>query len=303
MVSFIELLVKIKINFPALMLKSLPGRTIMNRLLISILTLLLCLVSACRPVPEQYMDLESHIVKTAASQTVLIQVNHGEVIILESDGQNLRVGGQVLFADGMDYQVSSAENQILVKANVSRVNSVGSPLRIEVHVPKNMDVKVETESASIFVTKYHGVLEVASTSGNISIEEVIGRLTLRSNRGNIMVSKSSGIISVVGNYGALTVQDVNGKTGISTIMGKVVFDGMVQDGDFIHIETDHGSVSVNLKRDSALSFEAHTTSGEMVCLLPYLSSTTRTCDGKIGVGNGGLKIRTVSGPVTMQLLP
>jgi hypothetical protein len=86
-------------------------------------------------------------------------------------------------------------------------------------------------------------------------------------------------------------------------MGKVVFDGMVQDGDSVHIETDHGSVSVNLKRDSALSFEARTTSGEMVCLLPYLSSTTRTCDGKIGVGNGGLKIRTVSGTVTMQLLP
>lgn len=275
----------------------------MNRLLISILTLLLWLAPACRPVPEQYMDLESHIVKTAASQTILIQVNHGEVIILESDGQNLRVGGQVLFADGMDYQVSAGENQVLVKANVNRVNSAGSPLRVEVHVPKNMDVKVETESASIFVTKYQGVLEVASTSGNISIEEVIGRLTLRSNRGNITVWKSSGIISVVGNYGALTVQDVNGETAISTIMGKVIFDGIVQDGDFIHIETDHGSVSVNLKRDSALSFEARTTSGEMVCLLPYLSSTTRTCDGKIGVGNGGLKIRTVSGTVTMQLLP
>jgi hypothetical protein len=275
----------------------------MNRLIILMLIVLSWSLPACVPGTAGYTDLESIIMDTTDAQMVVIQVNHGEVIVLESDNHFLQVSGQVLLMDGTEYQTRSDEKQIFVNAHVNRKNSDGVPLRIEVRVPKNMEIKIITESASVFVTHYNGTLEVASTAGNIAIKEVIGRITLRSNRGNITVQKSSGRISVVGNYGALTAQDVTGETSVSTIMGKVVFGGPIKDGDLVRLETDHGSVSVNLHKDSDLSFEAYTTSGEMVCLLPYLLSTTRICDGKIGVGNGGLKIRTVSGAVTMQLLP
>jgi hypothetical protein len=275
----------------------------MNRLIILTLIVLSWSLPACVPGADGYTDLEPIIVDTTDAQIVVIQVNHGEVIVLESDNHFLQVSGQVRSMDGTEYQTSSEEKQIFVNAHVNTKNSAGVPLRMEVRVPKNMEIKIITESASVFVTHYDGTLEVASTAGNIAIEEVIGRITLRSNRGNITVQKSSGRISVVGNYGALTTQDVTGETSVSTIMGKVEFGGPIKDGDLVRLETDHGSVSVNLHQDSDLSFEAYTTSGEMLCLLPYLSSTTRICDGKIGTGNGGLKIRTVSGAVTMQLLP
>lgn len=275
----------------------------MNRSIILMLIFISCLLPACVSGADEYTDLESIIVDTTDAQIIVVQVNHGEVIVLESDNHFLQVGGQVLLMDGTEYQVDSEEKQIFVNAHVNRKNSAGVPLRLEVRVPKNMEIKIMTESASVFVNHYNGTLEVASTAGNIIVEEVIGSITLRSNRGNIMVQKSSGRISIVGNYGALTAQDVTGETAVSTIMGKVVFGGAIKDGDLVRLETDHGSVSVNMHQDSDLSFEARTTSGEMVCLLPYLLSTTRICDGKIGGGKGSLKIRTVSGAVTMQLLP
>jgi hypothetical protein len=254
-------------------------------------------------VPKQYTELESHILDAADTQSILIQVDHGEVILMESEDGHVEVGGQVLFADELEYQVSSVEGQILIKAHVHRANLPDMPLRVEVRVPKDMSVKIETDGASVFVSNYQGDLEAASTSGNITIEQMTGRMTLRSNRGNIIVRESSGIISIVGNYGALNVQNVHGETAVSTIMGNVVFDGLIQAGDVVRLETDHGSVSVNLSRDSALSLQVRSTSGDVTCMLPDISSSTRSCDGKIGSGDGALKIRTVSGAVTMQLMP
>ena len=157
------------------------------------------------------------------------------------------------------------------------------------HVPKGMQVKVETDSASVLASNYQGDLEVDSTSGKITIEQIIGRITLWSNRGDIIVRKSSGNINVAGNYGALNVQNVHGETAVSTIMGNVVFDGLIQAGDIVRLETDHGPVSVNLNQDSDLSLQVRSISGDVACMVPDISSTTRSCTGEIGAGDGNVE--------------
>lgn len=275
----------------------------MNRLIIPILILFGCFISACLPVPKHYVQLESHILDATDTQSILIQVDHGEVVVSESEDDHVEVGGQVLFADEVEYQVSSTEKQILIKAKVNRTSLPDNPFRVDVHIPKEMQVKVETDSASVIAANYQGDLEIASTSGNITIEQVTGRIILRSNRGNIIVRKSSGMTSVVGNYGTLNVQNVHGEIAVSTIMGNVVFDGLIYSDDIVRLETDHGPVSVNLDKDSDLNLQVNSTSGDVICTLPNVSSSTRSCDGKIGTGDGTLKIRTVSGAVTLQLLP
>jgi DUF4097 and DUF4098 domain-containing protein YvlB len=132
---------------------------------------------------------------------------------------------------------------------------------------------------------------------------VTGEMALRSNRGNITVQESSGVVSVVGNYGRLTAQNVRGDISASTIMGNVVFEGLIQTGDTVRLETDHGAVSVNLSADSALALRVSSTSGDVTCLLPEVASSTRNCDGALRSGGGSLTIRTVSGAVSLQLLP
>ncbi len=99
------------------------------------------------------------------------------------------------------------------------------------------------------------------------------------------------------------MQNVHGETAASTIMGNVVFEGLIEAGDTIRLETDHGAVSVNLSADSAMTLQVNSTSGDVTCMLPDVVSSTRTCDGKIHSGDGSLSIRTVSGAVTLQLIP
>jgi hypothetical protein len=275
----------------------------MNRLPALFLMLLGCVVSACAPNPEQYTELESRTVDAVGVQSVLIQVDYGEVIILGSEDSRVTVDGLVLFVDELEYVIDSMEAQILIKAFAHKDNPSRVPLKVIIQLPQPMQVKVETEAASVLSQDFQGDLEVASTSGDITVERLKGGITLRSNRGDITVRESSGDVSVVGNYGALTIQNVRGETAVSTIMGNVLFDGLIQIGDSVRLETDHGAVSVHLKDDSALGVQVRSTSGDVACILPGLASTTRTCDGDLHSGGGSLSIRTVSGGVTLQLIP
>lgn len=275
----------------------------MKRLLCPILIVSLCFVPACSSTPLQYTDLESRVVDAANIQSILIQVDYGEVTVLKSEKGQVEIEGQALFAGELEYQVNVTEKQITMKVFVHRVNSSKVPLRLIVRVPRGMQVKIETDKASVLVQEYPGELDVDSISGDITVERAIGAMTLHSNRGNITVRESSGDISVVGNYGALTIHDTSGTTSVSTIMGKIVSEGRIQGGDIVRLETDHGAVSVLLSADSALGIQVRSTSGDVACMVPGMSPTTRTCDGTMNSGGGSLSIRTVSGPVTLQLLP
>jgi hypothetical protein len=275
----------------------------MNRLLILFIPLLICLVPACVPTPEEYVELETREINVSGSRSILVQVDYGEVSILQSSDDRVTVEGQVLFDEALEYLIDATEDQILIKAYARHRGFSKVPLKMIVRLPPQMQVKVETDNASVSVQDFQGNLEVASISGNILVEHATGELTLRSNRGNITVREGSGNLSVVGNYGALTIQNVSGETAVSTIMGNVVFGGLIQMDDIVRLETDHGSVSVNLSRDSALNVQVRSTSGDVACMLPGLTSSTRTCDGTIRSGGGNLSVRTVSGAVTVQLLP
>jgi DUF4097 and DUF4098 domain-containing protein YvlB len=275
----------------------------MNQTIIPIFMFLVCFVSACLPAPKQYTELGSYVFDSVETQSVLVEVDHGEVIVLGSDDDQVKIGGQTLFAEEIEYQVSSTENQILIKTHINRSDLPNASLQVRVNIPNGMLVKVKTESASVFVSDYQGNLEVASTSGNIIVENVLGKITLQSNRGNITVRESSGDVAVVGNYGLLNTEDVRGNIALSTIMGNVMFNGLIQTGDIVRLETDHGPVVVNLSKYSALGIQVRSTSGDVVCMVPEINSSTRTCDGEYQSNGGMLSVRTVSGTVTMQLIP
>ena len=249
------------------------------------------------------MDLETRLVDSAEEQSILIQVDYGEVVLMKSEDSRIHVQGQVLFADELEYQIDSSESQILIKVFAHHKHPSRVPLRVMIRLPSQRQVRVETDQASVLVRSFHGGLEIASTSGNITLEQITGEMTLRSNRGNITVQDSSGIVSTVGNYGALTAQNVRGDVSISTIMGNILFEGPIQRDDTVRLETDHGAISVKLGADSALTFQVRSTSGDVACMLPGAVSSTRTCEGQIDSGAGSLSVRTVSGAVTLQSSP
>ncbi len=275
----------------------------MKQWILLLLALLAGLLCACSPIPEKYTELANRVVDVSGAPSVLIQVDHGELTIMQSHDSRIRIDGQVLFPNELEYVIDPTKEQILIKVTAHRDSSARVPLQLMIQLPEQMQVKVETKNAFVLAQDYEGNLEVSSTAGEIMVEHVHGSLTLRSNRGNITVQESSGDISVVGNYGALTIQNVSGETAVSTIMGNITFGGSIKVGDIVRLETDHGSVSANVNKDSALILHVRSTSGDVTCMLPDIDFSTRTCDGTMRTGEGSLSIRTVSGAVMQQLTP
>ena len=270
---------------------------------ICILLIFIILAVACNPVPEQYTELEPRFVDPGNATLLLLQVDNGEVFFAESESLFLELDVQVLLPDKLEYQVSATEDQITVKILSQDNNSKMPPLRLVVRVPPQLQSRIETDRASVMIRDYDGNVEVASTSGNITAERVSGTFIMRSNRGNITVRESAGKVNIVGNYGALTLQDTTGEAAASTIMGNVLYEGLIQMNDNVRLEADHGSVSVKLSADSALTLQIRSATGDVACMLPGIDSSTRTCDGEVASGGGSLSVRTVSGAVTLQLLP
>jgi len=261
------------------------------------------LLSACFGVQPGYVSLQAKAIDAGNARSILVQIDRGELVILESEGTQIGVSGQAVYPNEVDYGLDDLGDQIVINIQDQHRGLSKNLVRINLSVPGGKKVEVESDNASVLVQGYHGELEVASTSGNVTIENATGDLTLRSNRGNVTVQNCSGDSSVVGNYGTLTLRDNEGHIGVSTIMGTVLYEGVIQESDTVSLETDHGPIEVNLKSDSNLELFVRSTSGDIACMIPNLSSTSRSCDGQIGTGGGMLDIRTVSGAVTLRLAP
>ena len=236
-------------------------------------------------------------------QLILLELDHGEATILPSEDGVIRIEGQVLYPELLGYEVNTSSAQLSIKIAAQK-NSLSAPvLRLKIYVPQDRKIKIETDTASISAQAIKGELEAASTSGDITAAGFNGRLMLRSNRGDILVQESSGVIGIVGNYGTLTLENVSGESSASNIIGNITFRGLIRAGDTVRLEEDHGSILTSLAQDSDVTVKIYSTSGDVVCLVPDLETTTRSCDGRMLTGAGALAVRTVSGAVKLQYLP
>ena len=246
------------------------------------------------------VELAPQLVSVNGAQTLLIQLAKGEVEVIGSESEQIQIRGQAFSADQSNYKVISTKNQIQITASDGNSQPSQNPIALQVRVPHNVRVEIETTSAPIFVHDYEGDLDAASVSGDISIQNVKGIVTARSNRGDVTIEHSKGEISIAGNYGLLTGVNISGSAGVSTVMGTITFDGRIFEDDVVRLETDHGSITVTLSLDSSLSLQVRSTSGDVVCSVPEITSSLRTCDGILNSGGGTLAIRTVSGAVIVR---
>jgi DUF4097 and DUF4098 domain-containing protein YvlB len=272
----------------------------MHRTIVTLLVLFL--LAACRAEP-QLIALPVQQANVEAGQALLIQLKSGEVVVRGGADGQVRVEGQTVSPDQTKIRVETIGESIRITGEDAGRQSSSAALYIEVSVPDDVPLKIETDSAAIAVRDYRGRLDAESVSGDISIENGSGEIMAHSNRGDVRVQNSTGTMSVVGNYGLLTVEGSRGDIGVSTIMGTIDFNGSIQPADSIRLETDHGPVAVKLSPDSALSYEVTSNSGEVACMLPDVTATLRTCKGDLNDDGGALTIRTVSGAVTLQLIP
>jgi len=240
------------------------------------------------------------------SQSIMIDVNSGMLNITQATNQQVGISGTIsnsqvvafkstLEADGL-HIVSKYTGNSFLQGTVP-------PIQINLQVPAGISIKVNTFDSNVDIHDYSGAADITSVAGALSANHVNGRLTLFSNRGNVTVEKSNGELNLLGNYGLLSVLDSHGTVSASTIIGTIRFLGMVEAGDDVNLETDHASIEIQLGQDSDALVQITSTSGVVVCTMAGVLYEGEGCTGTLQGGQGKLRVRTVSGNITLQPLP
>lgn len=208
-----------------------------------------------------------------------------------------------------------------------------------IEMPRHIMAEISSASGEISVSGLHKGARLNTASGEIEISGCLGENTLSSASGDIAVAScspatlkintASGDIEVSDCTGDLAFQTVSGdvsaslsgnvqgqsvsgdidiKTGkpgevkINSTSGDIQFNGLISDENGSAIATVSGDVSIGLAGSSSAMIEAGTVSGDIDCGLELTESrkSSRTLSGKLGDGQGSLKVKTVSGDIEIN---
>lgn len=133
------------------------------------------------------------------------------------------------------------------------------------------------------------------TAAKVAVEAVSGDVTLRNVTGGVSVATTSGDVEIDGvNIDDLSLKTVSGDADV-TMNGPFA-------GSLV-ANTVSGDLEIKTPADTSAWMDAATTSGDIRCDIALEDKQTedsRRVAGRIGAGNGTIKIRTVSGDIALE---
>ena len=240
--------------------------------------------------------------------------NKGRPSARYNDGRRVRIGdesGGLEAAADIDLQIP---NGVSVRLHVA----LG-----DVDV-RNVDgdIAVDAGSGELVVNDAKGTLMFDTGSGDATLTNVSGLINLDTGSGEVharnlsgeslIIDSGSGGVTVEGcacskvnietGSGGLRVTDMTARTlSLDTGSGSVAV-GLRNSPENVTIDSGSGSVTLTLPANYSTTLDIDTGSGGITSDFP-LQLTSKSRDemhGKIGTGNGRLKIETGSGSVTLR---
>lgn len=146
-------------------------------------------------------------------------------------------------------------------------------------------------------------LELATSNGNITTEEITGTQKLRTHNGAIKVAGGLGELSAYTNNGAVTLDARNAVVNARTSNGRIDFRGTLASGEH-SLETSNGGIGIVLPNDAEFAINASTSNGSVTtdfALKTTEKKQPHTLKGSIGdhpaaritakTSNGAIAIR------------
>lgn len=158
----------------------------------------------------------------------------------------------------------------------------------ELRAPTSTQLRLKTVSGTIDAARYDGAVTAETVSGGIKVKSVKGPVSAKTTTGNIEISGCPETVQAV------------------SVSGRIDFEASKLTAQSMTFETKSGGVTIRVPEDINATFEVKTTTGEIDTGVARL----RTEDGQDGAkifrsGKGGtdIKIKTVSGKVTIVVIP
>jgi DUF4097 and DUF4098 domain-containing protein YvlB len=196
-------------------------------------------------------------------------------------------------------------------------------LRIEVRMPKDADLQVETGDGSVEVSRIDGNVTVHTGDGSVKANTLSGTIDLHTSDGSIAVDTLKGDIRLRTGDGSIEARDLDGKLQADSGDGHVRVNGRfdaltlktgdggidahVQPGSKMNagwsIHTGDGGVDLVLPGDFQANIDASTGDGHISLAIPVTVEGTFSnseIHGKMNGGGQPLSIRTGDGSIRLS---
>jgi Putative adhesin len=178
-------------------------------------------------------------------------------------------------------------------------------LRVEVHMPKDADLTVETGDGSVEADSITGNLDVHTGDGHISVQGAKGTIRLRSGDGHIEgrgldgradITTGDGHVNIEGRFDALNIRTGDGSVTARADKGSTVSSPW-------NIHTGDGSVDLDLPGELQANLDASTHDGRISLGIPVMVEGTFSSTKIFGKMNGGgqaIVVRTGDGSIRLN---
>jgi hypothetical protein len=224
---------------------------------------------------------------------VRVETNDGAVRI--TTGDTKQVDFRVIY-DGYELNrtlhIDSSQNgdsvQISARVNGHWGISFGHNRRlsIEVHMPKEADLQVDTGDGSVETQSLNGRVKIHTGDGSVSAQAVSGDVDIDTGDGSVTVEGAKGNIRLHTGDGHIDARNLDGKVDANSGDGHIKIDGRL---DELNIKTGDGSIDARLQPGSkvASSWTIRTGDGSVDIVLPsdlQANIDASTNDGHISLG-------------------
>jgi DUF4097 and DUF4098 domain-containing protein YvlB len=159
-------------------------------------------------------------------------------------------------------------------------------IRIEVHMPKDADLQVDTGDGSVTTQSLNGKVKIHTGDGAVRAQEVSGDVDIDTGDGSITVEGAKGEIRLRTGDGHIDARNLDGKVDAMSGDGHIKLDGRL---DSLSVKTGDGSIEARLQPGSKVnsSWSIRTGDGSVDIVLPpdlQANIDASTNDGHISLG-------------------
>lgn len=248
---------------------------------------------------------------TSSNGAISYEPWDGEEVVIEATRTKSRFMADLMERIWGETTVVFNRTAGMVEAVVERPSrgwlSDGTSVRFHVKVPVD----------------WHGMIELRTSNGRITADEIHGDVTVRTSNGAITINGHTGTLQARTSNGSIRLTDVHGEVAARTSNGPVtLMNGTLTDSGYIR--TSNGAVQLQARLESGASYDVDTSNGAVTVTLiePDARLDLRTSNGginlhteirtstlernrvvgTIGDGAARLNVRTSNGAVTLSAI-
>ena len=159
-------------------------------------------------------------------------------------------------------------------------------VRIEVRMPKDADLQVDTGDGSVETQPINGRVKIHTGDGSVKAQAVAGSVDIDTGDGGITVEGAKGDIRLHTGDGHIDARNLDGKVDANSGDGHIKIDGRL---DALNVKTGDGSIDARIEPGSKLTggWSIRTGDGSVDVVLPpdlQANIDASTNDGHISLG-------------------